>query len=85
MDELALILTLNRNYWSGGTRASPPPERPLRGLPGGILPEFPCLWSWTTVAWSVPAFLPRKPSVGAPLLSAMVALGPPDPLLTFSV
>ena len=42
------------------------------------LPEFPCRWSWTTVAWSVPAFLPRKPSVGAPLLSAMVALGPPD-------
>ncbi len=51
---------------------------PFRGLPGGILPEFPCLWSRTTVAWSVPAFLPRKPAVGTQLLSAMVALGPPD-------
>jgi hypothetical protein len=29
----------------------------------------------TTVAWSVPAFLPSKPSVGTPLLSTMVALG----------
>jgi hypothetical protein len=63
-----------------GTRASPPPERPLRGLPGKILPEFPfpCLRSRTTVASSVPAFLPRKPAVGSPLHSAMVALGPPD-------
>ena len=59
-------------------RASAPPERPFRSLRGGTLPEFPCLWSVTTVAWSVPAFLPRKPAVGAPLLSAMAALGPLD-------
>ena len=58
--------------------ASAPPERPFGACRTESFWNSLTCGRLTAVAWSVPVFLPGKPSVGTPALSVMVELVPLD-------